>query len=244
QFLPDWIRRKVRHSFLHHPEHLEKIHLENFYTAFSEATQEQLLDDSLIDELRDVSPYATSMPYLGRRQSNGDLLDKLLYLDIKTYLLELLMKQDQMSMAVSIESRVPFLDHKLVEWAFRLPRQYKVRGFSGKYLLRKAMASRLPSAVIKGNKKGFPTPIRPWLQHELFAQLSTVLTDGRLQERRLFKPEYVQRLLSAHRAGFSEATEQCWRLLTFELWCRIFVDRDATTFETSRSDMEAAVYAA
>src|SRR5712692_7784842 len=92
----------------------------------------------LADELRGVSAYAGSMAFYrpGDRQS---LLSRLLYLDIKTYLVELLMKQDQMSMAASIESRVPFLDHKLVEFAARIPAGLKVRYLSGKYLLRRAM---------------------------------------------------------------------------------------------------------
>ncbi len=148
-------------------------------------------------------------------------------MDIKTYLVELLMKQDQMSMAASIESRVPFLDHKVVEFAASLPARYKLRFSSGKYLLRKAMARDLPPEVLRRNKKGFPTPIRPWLRNQLFERLSAVLTDGRMAERRLIEPGYIQHLLTAHRQGDSAATEGCWRLLNFELWCRIFLDRDA-----------------
>jgi len=137
------------------------------------------------------------------------------------------MKQDQMSMAASIESRVPFLDHKVVEFAASLPARYKLRFSSGKYLLRKAMARDLPPEVLRRNKKGFPTPIRPWLRNQLFERLSAVLTDGRMAERRLIEPGYIQYLLTAHRQGDSAATEGCWRLLNFELWCRIFLDRDA-----------------
>jgi asparagine synthase (glutamine-hydrolysing) len=223
---PDWMLRKLRHSFLYHPECFEQIYFDNFYAAFPQHEQPQLFDNALNDELRDVNAYANSMQYFPANGLNGNALNDLLYMDIKTYLVELLMKQDQMSMATSIESRVPFLDHKVVEFAASLPARYKLRFSSGKYLLRKAMARDLPAEIFRRNKKGFPTPIRPWLRNQLFEDVKTILTDGRLAERRLVKPSYVEYLLNAHRQGLSSATEGCWRLLNFELWCRIFLDRD------------------
>lgn len=223
---PDWMLRKLRHSFLYHQDHFEQIYFDNFYAAFPQHEQPQLFDNALNDELRGVNAYANSMQYFPASGLNGNALNNLLYMDIKTYLVELLMKQDQMSMAASIESRVPFLDHKLVEFAASLPARYKLRFSSGKYLLRKAMARDLPPEVLQRNKKGFPTPIRPWLRNQLFEKVKTILTDGRLAERRLVKPGYVEYLLNAHRQGLSSATEGCWRLLNFELWCRIFLDRD------------------
>jgi len=165
---------------------------------------------------------------------------RLLYLDTKTYLVELLMKQDQMSMAASVESRVPFLDHKLVEFAARVPARYKVRFFSGKYLLRRAMAKRLPAAILRRTKKGFPTPIQPWLRNQLFDKLSAILTNGRMAERGVIKPEYVHQLLRAHRSGTSSATEGCWRLLNFELWNRIFIDGEGSSFAGHTSCNESA----
>src|SRR5260370_7160608 len=108
------------------------------------------------------------------------------------------MKQDQVSMGGSIDRRVPFLDHKLVEFAAGTPARHKIRSFSGKYLLRRAMANRLPAKVLQRNKKGFPTPIRPWLRNQLFDKLSAILTDGRMAERGLIQPPSVQPLLTAH----------------------------------------------
>jgi asparagine synthase (glutamine-hydrolysing) len=166
------------------------------------------------------------MRFFSPHENSKSLLDRLLYLDIKTYLVELLMKQDQMSMSTSLESRVPFLDHKLVEFAMGIPANLKVRNMSGKYLLRRAMTGRLPQEVLNRGKKGFPTPIRPWLRNQLFERVSAILTDGRLAERRIVRPEAVQNLLEQHRRGSSRATEGCWRLLNFELWCRIFFDGD------------------
>ena len=91
------------------------------------------------------------------------MLSKLLYADQKTYLVELLMKQDQMSMACSIESRVPFLDHPFVEFAAQVPDSLKIRGGVGKYILKKAVEDLLPSEIIYRKKMGFPTPLRQWL---------------------------------------------------------------------------------
>jgi len=239
---PDWATRKLRHSFLYHPDNFEQIYFDNFYAAFPQHEQPRLFTRALNNELRDINAYANSMQYFPTDGLNGNALNQLLYMDIKTYLLELLMKQDQMSMAASIESRVPFLDHKLVEFAASLPARYKLRFSSGKYLLREAMARQLPPEVLQRNKKGFPTPIRPWLRNQLFEQLKAILTDGRMAERGLIESSYVQPLLNAHRQGSSSATEACWRLLNFELWCRIFLDRDSGVALAPSTDAQPAFY--
>ena len=88
--------------------------------------------------------------------SSGDLLHRLLYTDIKTYLVELLMKQDQMSMAASIESRVPFLDHVLVEFTASIPAKYSTRGMAGKCILKAAVEDLLPDSIVHRKKMGFP----------------------------------------------------------------------------------------
>jgi asparagine synthase (glutamine-hydrolysing) len=228
QALPDWLRRKVRHSFLYYPDDFKKIYLDNFYCVFPQEEQTELFTPQLLDQLRGVDAYKNSMHFFSPNSDADGLLNRLLYLDIKTYLVELLMKQDQMSMAASIESRVPFLDHKLVEFVSKIPTRLKVRSFSGKYLLRRSMENRLPSAVLNRTKKGFPTPIKPWIRNQLFQQVSAILTDGRTLERGLLNPSYVRTLIDAHRRGQVDATEACWRLWNFELWHRIFIDRDAS----------------
>jgi asparagine synthase (glutamine-hydrolysing) len=166
------------------------------------------------------------MGYFKSDGQTDSLLTRLLYLDIKTYLVELLMKQDQMSMAASIESRVPFLDHRLVEFAMRIPSRLKVRYLSGKYLLRRAMEGRLPAEVLHRSKVGFPTPVKPWLRYQLFDRVAKILTGGRLAERKILNANYVRDLLEAHRAGRVDATDAVWRLLNFELWNRAFFERD------------------
>jgi asparagine synthase (glutamine-hydrolysing) len=237
---PDWVMRKLRHSFLYHSDRFEQMYFDNFYCTFPEAQHSELLAREVSDELRDANPYANSMQFFPLNAANGNLLNRLLYLDTKTYLVELLMKQDQMSMAASIESRVPFLDHKVVEFAARLPERMKIRNFNGKYLLRKAMEDRLPREIIHRTKKGFPTPVQPWLKGPLFERLSELLTDGRLAERKLVRPSFVNSLVESHRRGSLRATDGCWRLLNFELWNRIFLDRDPAVFAGDASTYERA----
>jgi asparagine synthase (glutamine-hydrolysing) len=241
---PDWLERKLRHSFLYYPDVFEKIYFDSFYCAFPQERQAELFTREVEEELRGVDAYASGMRFFSSSGEGASFLNRLLYLDIKTYLVELLMKQDQMSMAASIESRVPFLDHTLVEFAARLPARLKVRMLSGKYLLRRAMAGRLPAGVLRRTKKGFPTPIRPWLRTTLFDRLARVLTDGRMAERRLVRPDSVRELLQRHRRGDSAATEGCWRLLTFELWCRAFLDRDRDALAGTDSQRESVAVCA
>ena len=223
--LPEGVGRKFRHTFLNYPNEFQKIYFDNFFSVFPQTMQSQLFTGKFADLTKDVSAYATSQRYFSHDGKN-DLLTRLLYLDVKTYLVELLMKQDQMSMAASIESRVPFLDHKLVEFALCIPPQLKVRYLSGKYLLRRAMENILPSEVLHRHKMGFPTPVKPWLRHQLFERVARVLSDGRLAERGIVDGKFVEKLLASHRAGRVDATEPLWRLLNFELWNRIFFDKD------------------
>src|SRR5215472_9236020 len=143
----------------------------------------------------------------------GDLLDRMLYTDVKTYLVELLRKQDTMSMAASIESRVPFLDHELVEFASTIPAKYKVNGFAGKSILKKAVADLLPASIIYRKKMGFPTPFAQWMAGPQLETVERLLLEPRTLSRNLFRREAVERLFAEHRSGKRINTERFWRLL-------------------------------
>ncbi len=240
--LPETLRRKLRHSFLYHSMNIEEIYFDNFFSVFPQGMQSQLFTPQFAEKVRDVNAYSTSKTYFRAGQPDS-LLTRLLYLDIKTYLAELLMKQDQMSMAASIESRVPFLDHKVVEFAIRIPPRLKVRYLSGKYLLRRAMEDRLPREILHRFKMGFPTPVKPWLRHQLFERVASILTDGRLESRGILNAKFVRDLVESHRTDRVDATDALWRLLNFELWNRIFFDRDPelmTRFSPVVADLAAA----
>jgi asparagine synthase (glutamine-hydrolysing) len=194
-----WMGRKLSRTFLCLPPDIESIYFDNF-SVFSRAMQRRLLTAGTLDRMPESDPYRVSLDQM--RISSGDaLLDQLLAIDLKTYLHELLMKQDQMSMAASIESRVPFLDHKLVEFAACLPTRMKLRGLKTKYILRRAMEDRLPREILKRRKMGFPVPVGAWLRGRFSHIVDEYLLSARARERRLFNHEFDAELVARHNAG-------------------------------------------
>jgi asparagine synthase (glutamine-hydrolysing) len=214
-------KRKLDHTFLMRDGlSWPAFYFDNFYSAFSAAQQDELLTPETKQVAGD--PYEGSMK--SWNHSSGELLHRLLYTDIKTYLVELLMKQDQMSMAASIESRVPFLDHQLVEFTAHIPAKFSIEGMEGKSILKSAVADLLPNSIVHRKKMGFPTPWEHWLAGKQLEDLERLLTEPRTLQRRVFRQESVRRLFSEHRAGFRDHAVRIWRLLNLELWLRVCVD--------------------
>jgi len=141
------------------------------------------------------------------------------------------MKQDQMSMAASIESRVPFLDHKLVEFTARLPQKMKLRGRETKWILKKAMNGILPREVIDRPKMGFPVPLGNWLRGPFKHIVDEYVLSERSRQRGLFREDSVVRLVAEHDRGEDHAS-RLFRLINLEIWHRVFIDRETlTSFE-------------
>src|ERR1700754_4642541 len=138
------------------------------------------------------------------------------------------MKQDQMSMAASIESRVPFLDHELVEFTSSIPAKYSIRGLSGKHILKSAVEDLLPRSIVHRTKLGFPTPWAQWVGGAQLNSIEKLLLESRTQERGLFEKKAVQKLLAEHRQGRRDNTNRIWRLINLEIWHRVFVDGEQT----------------
>ena len=210
------VRRRLRHTFLGRDSGVESLFLDNFYCAFSMEEQNRLLASP------SEAVYGNYLRYWNARP-DWPLLPRMLYADQKTYLVELLMKQDQMSMACSIESRVPFLDHQFVEFSARIPDRLKIRGKTQKYVLKKAVEGLLPHDIIYRKKMGFPTPMRQWLldprANALYAALEA--HDG-------FLAQYLDRkelseLIGRHRSGFEDSTDGIWRLINLQLWGDLFL---------------------
>jgi asparagine synthase (glutamine-hydrolysing) len=221
------MRRKLQHTFLGRDgSSWISFYFDNFYSAFAAGDQMGLLADT--DGWTPEAPYRNSLR--SWEKSSGDLISRLLYTDIKTYLVELCMKQDNMSMAASIESRVPFLDHGLVEFAASIPSRYKTRGLAGKCILKSAVRDLLPKSIIHRRKMGFPTPFREWLTGQQLEVIENALLEPRSLKRGLFRPDVVQSCLSEHRVGKTDHSEQIWRLLNLELWHRVFIDRDSDIY--------------
>jgi asparagine synthase (glutamine-hydrolysing) len=147
----------------------------------------------------------------------------MLYSDKKTYLVELLMKQDQMSMAASIESRVPFLDHHFVEWASQVPAALKLRGTEGKYILKKAVEDLLPKDIIYRTKMGFPTPLKQWLREPAAEGLYRNLQAKDSLVGEYFNSEQLDGLITRHRTGQEDATDRLWSLINLQTWGDIFL---------------------
>jgi asparagine synthase (glutamine-hydrolysing) len=136
------------------------------------------------------------------------------------------MKQDQMSMAASIESRVPFLDHKLVEFSTALPDRMKLRGWTTKYVLRESMKGLLPESILKRSKMGFPTPLGRWFRQSFRPLLDEFVTSKRVIARGLFQPDVLRRIVQEHVSGAADHTERLWTLVNFEIWQRHFLDAE------------------
>ena len=153
-------------------------------------------------------------------------LDHLLYLDSKTYLPgDILVKVDRMSMANSLETRAPLLDHRLIEFAQTIPASFKLRGLETKYIFKRAAAGLIPDEIINRPKQGFDVPIRRWFNRELREMLDDTLNDRRARERGDFNHQAVLAILDEHRRGVRDHARHLWSLLVLELWRRAFIDR-------------------
>jgi asparagine synthase (glutamine-hydrolysing) len=219
------VRQKLTRTFLCLPQGIEGSYFDNF-AVFTRATQSQLLSDETKARAGTLDPYRDMRRYFESADADSTL-NRMLYADTKTYLHELLMKQDQMSMAASIESRVPFLDHKLVEFTARLPVRLKLRrGWTTKYVLRQAMKGVLPEPILSRKKMGFPVPVGKWFRGEFKHVVDEYVLSPRAAERGIFDETYVRALVARHDAGADQA-ERLWSLVNFEMWLRRFVDGEA-----------------
>jgi asparagine synthase (glutamine-hydrolysing) len=222
-------RRKLSHTFVGlDGESWASFYFDNFFSAFNQKDQNDLLTDQFTNEIAAGCAYRSVLGFW--EKSSGEVLQRLLYTDIKTYLVELLMKQDNMSMAASIESRVPFLDHVLVEWATRVPDSIQLRGGAGKQILKKAMEDLLPHSIIYRPKLGFPTPWSGWLAGAQLDSIEQLLLEPRSMNRGFFKRAAVEKLFREHRANYRDHYDRIWRLLNLELWHRVCLEGESHEF--------------
>lgn len=156
-------------------------------------------------------------------ENNQDPFSDLLFAWQKTNLESLLMKQDKMSMFASVETRVPFLDSNIVQFANRLPNHYKIQNGTTKYLLKKLGIRYLPSTIIQRKKLGFPVPVAKWLRNN--RKYVDILLEKRTRERGFFRQGYVESLHKTFLAGDNRRNNQVWRILSLEIWLRIFVEK-------------------
>ena len=237
--LPVAMHRKLEHTFLARDGNSwPSFYYDNFFSAFASDDQIQLLTPDAMASAGDA--YAGSMT--AWETSHGDLLHRMLYADMNSYLIELLMKQDQMSMAASIESRVPFLDHELVEFTAKIPAQYSIQGLTGKFILKQAVEDLLPKSIIYREKMGFPTPWELWIDGQQLHTLERLLLEPRSSERKLFRQEAVKRIFTEHRERKRDHSNRIWRLINLEIWHRIMIDgEDAESVAAGLASQAVAV---
>jgi asparagine synthase (glutamine-hydrolysing) len=216
------VRQKLSRTFLTRSADLDTLYFDNF-AVFARADQPSLLSRETRERVRGVDPYAAYHAALAATDAHT-LLDRLLYADTKTYLHELLMKQDQMSMAASIESRVPFLDHPLVEFVARMPQRLKLRGLTTKWVLRQAMKDHLPPEILSRKKMGFPVPVGAWFRGPYRHLLDEYVLGDRALARGVFDPAALRNVVARHVTGGENHSERLWALVTFELWHRLYID--------------------
>jgi asparagine synthase (glutamine-hydrolysing) len=165
------------------------------------------------------------MRYL-RNSGTSDILNKMLYVDTKTWLPDdLLIKADKITMANSVELRVPLLDHKVLEFAASLPTSYKVHGLTTKYIAKMALSKRVPREILDRRKTGFPVPYNSWLRGPLRGWLCGILLDRTTLARGYFRKNAIETLLSEN-ARSGSYSKELFSLAVLELWHREFLGRD------------------
>jgi asparagine synthase (glutamine-hydrolysing) len=189
----------------------------------------ETLRRALTDDWADVAARVSAVASFGRltaESGSPDPVSTLQDIDILTYLPDdILAKVDRTSMAVSLEARVPLLDHRLMEFLATIPSSLKLRDGSGKYLLKRAMAAHLPSEIPARKKMGFGVPLAAWFRAELREMTHDLLLAPRTRQRGIFRPSWVEWLLRTHEAGRRDCSARLWALLCFELWARQWLDR-------------------
>jgi asparagine synthase (glutamine-hydrolysing) len=211
-------------KFITGAEHPYEIANTLWWGAYSPALKERLLSADLRSRLGG-DLFAPILAAAAETRA-ADPLDRLAYLDLKLYLQDdLLVKVDRMSMANSLEIRTPFLDYTFVEFAATIPTRLKLKGFDTKYILKKALASRLPKEILTKKKIGFDIPLGPWLRKELREFTLDTLSPDRLKRHGYFDPAFVRQVLDEHMAGTHNHRQLLWPLIIFQFWHDRYIGR-------------------
>lgn len=190
--------------------------------VFDEDFKRRVLSSEVSAEVEGLSSYDAVKGHLddvARVRPDSDFAARMSYLELKLRLPELLlMRVDKMTMATSVEARVPFLDHHLVEYAMSLPVDLKIKGTSGKHILKRALERVLPPDLLYRPKRGFGAPVREWFRGAGGEVLSRLIMNSSIRKRGLFDYEFIARLLDEHRRGARDWSFHLWALLNLSLW--------------------------
>jgi len=195
----------------------------SWISAFDEKDKSALYEEGFAESVRD----ADSSEYLRSlfARFRGDPVARTAAVDLSSYLpCDLLTKVDVASMANSLESRSPFLDHRLVEFAATIPTEYKLHGFRTKHVLRETFKDILPREIVKRGKMGFGVPLARWFREELRDFSRDILLSKEARERGYFRRDVIENLIDKHATGQEDNAYKLWCLLLLELWQRKFID--------------------
>ncbi len=191
-----------------------------WFASFSRPEREALFAPEFLRQIDAGHPARVFAEYLQKARDRPPL-KRMLYADLKVWLPDnLLLRGDQMTMAASIEERVPFLDHKLVELAARIPSRLLARAFRTKLLLRRALRPYLPPEILRRRKIGFAVPVGPWFRGPLKSLVADLVLSPEARTRGYFNPASVEQFVHEHFDGTRDRQKQLWALVNFELWCR------------------------
>ncbi len=158
--------------------------------------------------------------------TSTDPLDQMEYVDIKSYLVDdILVKVDRMSMANSLEARVPFLDHRFVEFAATIPSELRLNGKRTKHILKTSLQHVLPMDILERGKEGFSIPIKNWLKNELKPMMMSALSEQNIKDKGFFDPQYVNRLVDEHLKGRENHSHRIWALMVFHMWYDLYMKK-------------------
>ena len=237
--LPGWARRAAaavgerlpsdRHTPLLNLSRLAKGFLESAGLSFEERYRSyvQVFPVKEAQRLlrRDGAARPDRIAEAFRHAGGGDALNRMLAVDAETQLPDdLLMLTDKMSMATSLECRVPLLDHELVELAARMPEELKIRGWRLKHAMKEAVSGMLPRDILNRKKRGFGTPMGAWLKEDLAPLVRGLLSESVVEKRGLFHYPVVQDLIASHHANRIDGTDRLLALLNLEIWSRLYLD--------------------
>ena len=196
--------------------------------VYDETFKPRILSQQMRARMNGLSSLQVVEPYLNqieRERPESDFLTRMTYLELKLRLPELLlMRVDKITMATSVEARVPFLDHHLVEYALALPRSLKVQGVTGKHILKRALEEILPHDLLYERKRGFGAPVREWFREGLGGWFDEHLMNSTMRRRDLLNYEFVGRMLDEHRRRTKDWGFHLWALLNLSLWYERWID--------------------
>jgi asparagine synthase (glutamine-hydrolysing) len=194
----------------------------SWFGSFSQDKHEKLFTNDVLEQTTD-DIYAVARDLLNSTDAKNEIA-KMQFLDMNFYLAEdILTKVDRASMAVSLETRAPFLDPRVAQFSASLPMDYKLKGSKGKFILKKAMKGLLPEEILYRPKKGFGIPTAEWLKDRLNPLLHEMLTPARLHDQGIFNSDFVQQLIKEHETGAASHHKELWTLLVFQLWWDSFL---------------------